>query len=167
MAQNITGVESIPAGNVLAIGGLENYLFKTGTISSVAECPSLTPINLGAKSILKVAIRSQNLSEQPSLIQGLKRLNKSDPSVEVYTQSNGDIILATCGQVHLERCITDLETTMALVKVLVSEPIVSYRETVSFGKLKQLNNPTQKSGKNQHSQEEKKDVDEFTMKEVK
>ena len=103
--------------------------------------PSLTPINLGAKSILKVAIRSQNLSEQPSLIQGLKRLNKSDPSVEVYTQANGDIILATCGQVHLERCITDLETMMALVKVQVSEPIVSYRETVSFGKLKQLNNP--------------------------
>jgi translation elongation factor EF-G len=47
--------------------------------------PSFTPINVGAKSILKVAIRSVNLGEQSNLINGLKRLNKSDPSVEVYT----------------------------------------------------------------------------------
>jgi ribosome assembly protein 1 len=40
---------------------------------------------VGAKSILKVAIRSVNLGEQSNLINGLKRLNKSDPSVEVYT----------------------------------------------------------------------------------
>jgi ribosome assembly protein 1 len=38
MAQNLFGVEEVPAGNVLAIGGLEDTLFKTGTISSIAEC---------------------------------------------------------------------------------------------------------------------------------
>jgi ribosome assembly protein 1 len=35
-------------------------------------------------------------------------LNKADPALEVYAKENGDWILSTCGEVHLERCITDL-----------------------------------------------------------
>jgi translation elongation factor EF-G len=34
-------------------------------------------------------------------MEGLKKLNKSDPSVDVYIESTGDIILNTCGEVHL------------------------------------------------------------------
>jgi translation elongation factor EF-G len=50
---------------------------------------------------LKVSINSKNLEDQPKLIEGLKKLNKSDPSVEIYSHENGDIILGTCGEVHL------------------------------------------------------------------
>lgn len=48
--------------------------------------------------------------------------------------ANGDVILATCGQVHLERCITDLEE-MTEVEVKTSEPIVSFKETIIYKKL--------------------------------
>lgn len=65
---------------------------------------------------------------------GLKKLNKFDPSVEVSMLANGDVILATCGQVHLERCITDLEE-MTEVEVKTSEPIVSFKETIIYKKL--------------------------------
>jgi ribosome assembly protein 1 len=41
-------------------------------------------------------------------MEGLRRLNKSDPSVDIYVESTGDIIMNTCGQVHLEKCIVDL-----------------------------------------------------------
>ncbi len=68
-------------------------------MSTFPQCPSFTPIYIGAKGLLKVAITCESLEETPQLFEGLKRLNKSDPSLEVFTESNGDIILSTCGQV--------------------------------------------------------------------
>ncbi len=97
MGQYLEGVAEMPAGNVLALGGLENIVYKTATICSLPDCPSFTPVEVLAKGILKVALTTASLDNQPKLIEGLKKLNKSDPSVEVFTQANGDIILATCG----------------------------------------------------------------------
>lgn len=82
---------------MFSIGGLDDLVFKSATLSSFDCCPSLTPVNLGAKGILKVSLTTMNLDDSAHLIEGLKKLNKSDPSVEVITESNGDIILSTCG----------------------------------------------------------------------
>ena len=71
--------------------------------------------------------------------EGLKKLNKSDPSTEVSVAKNGDIILSTCG-VHLERCITDLENIFALVPVKRSEPIINFRETITWANPAEGNN---------------------------
>ena len=71
-------------------------------------------------------------------MQGLQILNKSDGSVEIYLQENGEHILAACGEVHLQRCIEDLETTFAKVPVNVSEPIVNFKETVALEKLGEI-----------------------------
>lgn len=54
-----------------------------------------------------------------SLIEGLKKLNKSDPAVDYYVQENGEHILVTSGEVHLERCVKDLEDHLAKVKFKV------------------------------------------------
>ena len=72
-----------------------------------------------------------NLEDYPKLIDGLKKINKADPSVEVYAQENGDIILATCGEVHLERCLNDLDD-LTKVKIEISEPLVPFKETITF-----------------------------------
>lgn len=101
MGQYLEGVSEVPAGNILALGGLDNIVYKTATVCSIPTCPSFTPVDVMAKSILKVALTTQSLDNQPKLIEGLKKLNKSDPSVEVFTQANGDVILATCGQVKI------------------------------------------------------------------
>ena len=53
----------------------------------------------------------------PILLEGLEKLNRSDPAVNYYTQSNGEHILVTSGEVHLERCIRDLEDSLAKVKI--------------------------------------------------
>ena len=37
----------IPAGNIFAIGNLDNIVYKTATLSAIKECPSFTPMNLG------------------------------------------------------------------------------------------------------------------------
>ena len=39
----------IPAGNIFAIGNLDNIVYKTATLSTLYECPSFAPMNLGVK----------------------------------------------------------------------------------------------------------------------
>ena len=61
----------------------------------------------------------------------IKKLNRSDPAVEYYLQSNGEHILVTSGEVHLERCLKDLEENLAKVKINISAPIVNFKEGLS------------------------------------
>lgn len=44
-------------------------------------------------------------------------------------------MLSTCGEVHLQRCVRDLQETFAKVEVTTSEPLVAFRETVDYDEL--------------------------------
>ena len=91
-----------------------------------------------AVALLKVTISTLNLDDYPKLVNGLKEMNKADPSVNAYYQENGDLILATCGEVHLQRCIKDLEDMLAKVPIKVSVPHVSFKETITYYKLEDI-----------------------------
>jgi ribosome assembly protein 1 len=128
MGQYLEEISEVPPGNIFSVGGLENYVYKTATISKVFDCPSIIPSNINKNSIIKVSITTEDIKDMSKLIEGLKKLYKSDPAVDYYVQSNGEHILATAGEVHLERCIKDLEDTLAKVKVKTSPPIVNFKE---------------------------------------
>jgi translation elongation factor EF-G len=125
---------------VVGLAGLENYIFKSGTISTSEECLSFVPISSKTKSILKVSVSTPDIKNGPKLLEGLKKLNRSDPSVDVYVEGTGDIILNTCGQVHLEKCVTDLENIYCKVPIKTSEPIITFRETITWFTLKETKN---------------------------
>ena len=46
MGREIVAVDSVPAGNVFGILGLEGVIIKTGTISNSPSCPSLSSLRL-------------------------------------------------------------------------------------------------------------------------
>src|SRR6218665_234735 len=46
-------------------------------------------------------------------------------------EESGEHIIAGAGELHLEICLKDLEEDHACIPIKVSEPVVSYRETVS------------------------------------
>ena len=62
---------------------------------------------------------------------GLKRLSKSDPMVQCMIEESGEHIIAGAGELHLEICLKDLEEDHAQIPLKKSDPVVSYRETVS------------------------------------
>lgn len=62
---------------------------------------------------------------------GLKRLAKSDPMVQCQIEESGEHIIAGAGELHLEICLKDLEEDHAQIPIKKSDPVVSYRETVS------------------------------------
>jgi len=58
-------------------------------------------------------------------------LAKSDPMVQITNEESGEHIIAGAGELHLEICLKDLEEDHACIPLKVSDPVVSYRETVS------------------------------------
>ena len=51
--------------------------------------------------------------------------------VQCSIEESGEHIVAGAGELHLEICLKDLEEDHACVPLKVSDPVVSYRETVS------------------------------------
>merc|ERR1712087_905333 len=54
-----------------------------------------------------------------------------DPLVVCTTEESGEHIIAGCGELHVEICLKDLREEYAQCDFTVSDPVVSYRETVS------------------------------------
>ena len=131
MGQGMFRVKEVPAGNVLAIGGLEKYVLKSATLSSTKMCPPFGNMMFQVAPIVKVAVEPENVSDMPALVEGLRLLNRSDAFVEVGLMETGEHVIAAAGEVHLERCIADLRERFAKVALKVSPPLVSFRESVS------------------------------------
>lgn len=130
MGRGVVQVEEVPAGNVLGIGGLEKHILKSATVTSILACPAFCPLNFVAAPILRVAVEPMNAGDMPALSRGMRLLNQADPSVEISLQATGEYILSTAGEVHLQRCLDDLQDTFSKVKLNVSAPIVPFRETI-------------------------------------
>ena len=81
--------------------------------------------------VVRVAVEPKNPADLPKLVEGLKRLAKSDPMVQCIIEESGEHIVAGAGELHLEICLKDLEEDHACIPIKVSDPVVSYRETVS------------------------------------
>ncbi|KAH8304044.1 hypothetical protein KR018_009471 [Drosophila ironensis] len=123
-------LDEVPAGNIVGIGGLESHIIKTATLSSSLDCTSFSELSIMATPILRVAIEPVQPQDMPKLVKGLKLLNQADACVQVSLAPTGEHVITTLGEVHVEKCVHDLEQSYAKIKVNVSKPIVSFRETI-------------------------------------
>ncbi|XP_070684565.1 elongation factor-like GTPase 1 [Pempheris klunzingeri] len=130
MGRELEELEEVPAGNVLGIGGLEECVLKSATLSTSPACPPFTPLNFEATPIVRVAIEPKHPSEMPKLVRGMRLLNQADPCAEVLIQETGEHVLVTAGEVHLQRCLDDLQDRFAKIDISASKPIIPFRETV-------------------------------------
>lgn len=65
------------------IGGLEEHVLKTATLSTDVACPAFRELQLMAVPILRVAVEPQRPSDLPALVKGLRLLNQADACVQV------------------------------------------------------------------------------------
>ncbi|KAF9107264.1 Elongation factor 2 [Mortierella sp. GBA35] len=72
--------------------------------------------------VVQVAVECRNAADLPKLVEGLKRLSKSDPCVLCFTSESGEHIVAGSGELHLEICLKDLEEDHAQVPIRKSDP---------------------------------------------
>src|SRR3989338_5846605 len=81
--------------------------------------------------VVRVAVEPKNAADLPKLVEGLKRLAKSDPLVQCITSESGEHIIAGAGELHLEICLKDLQDDFTGIELKISEPVVTYREGVA------------------------------------
>jgi elongation factor 2 len=131
MGRKTEPVESIPVGNTCALIGIDQFLTKAGTLTTEASSHPLITMKFSVSPVVRVAVQPKNPGDLPKLVEGLKRLAKSDPLVQISTEESGEHIVAGAGELHLEICMKDLaEDYMGGAPIIVSEPVVSFRETV-------------------------------------
>eukprot|EP01128_Nolandella_sp_AFSM9_P008144 TRINITY_DN469_c1_g1_i1.p1 TRINITY_DN469_c1_g1~~TRINITY_DN469_c1_g1_i1.p1 ORF type:complete len:496 (-),score=122.85 TRINITY_DN469_c1_g1_i1:121-1407(-) len=130
MGNEYSLVDSVPAGNVFGIGGVQGLIVKTATLSTTAVCLPFGRLQQFAPPMVRVAVEPHLTGDMAQLREGLRILNVADSGVNVYIQPTGEMIIAAMGEMHLARCLAELENNYAKVSIAVSEPIVSYQETI-------------------------------------
>jgi len=131
MGGRVEAIENVPAGNICGLVGVDQFLVKTGTISTFKEAHNMKQMKFSVSPVVRVAVEPKNPADLPKLVEGLKRLAKSDPMVQCMIEESGEHIIAGAGELHLEICLKDLEEDHACIPLKKSDPVVSYRETVS------------------------------------
>jgi len=131
MGGRVEAIEDVPAGNICGLVGVDQFLVKTGTITTFKEAHNMKVMKFSVSPVVRVAVEPKNPADLPKLVEGLKRLSKSDPMVQCMIEESGEHIIAGAGELHLEICLKDLEEDHAQIPLKKSDPVVSYRETVS------------------------------------
>jgi len=124
-------VSDVPAGNTCALVGVDQYLLKSGTIVTEEDAYCIKTMKFSVSPVVRCAVEPKNQADLPKLVEGMKRLAKSDPMVLCYTEESGEHIIAASGELHLEICLQDLQQDFMGTEVKVSDPVVSFRETCS------------------------------------
>ena len=126
-------VEDMPCGNVCGLVGVDKFIIKSATIADDGETPyPLRDMKYSVSPVVRVAVEAKNPADLPKLVEGLKRLAKSDPLVVCSIEESGEHIVAGAGELHLEICLKDLQDDfMNGAPLKISEPVVSFRETVT------------------------------------
>merc|ERR1712088_4132 len=131
MGRYIEAIDDVPCGNLVGLVGVDQYLVKTGCISTYEGAHNMKQMKFSVSPVVRVAVQCKHPADLPKLVEGLKRLAKSDPMVQIYSEESGEHIIAGAGELHLEICLKDLEEDHACIPIKKSDPVVSYRETVS------------------------------------
>lgn len=137
MGRELVRMETVPAGNIVGVVGLDGTVLKTATLlSSSIPSPfinlSSTSTLIHNKPIMKIAVEPTNLLSLGKLERGLELLSHADPVFEWYIDDDtGELIMRVAGELHLERCIKDLNDRFAKdVEVTIKEPVIPFRETL-------------------------------------
>ena len=131
MGGELIEVNSVSAGNICGVTGFDNIILRNGTLSSTLSCIPFSPLFYDVNPILKVALEPGKISELDGLVKGIELLAQADPCVHVGVEDSGEHVIHCAGEVHLKKCIDDLNKLFAVgVDFAVSAPIIPFRETI-------------------------------------
>jgi len=132
MAGKYEGVPDVPCGNTVALVGVDAFLMKQGTITTAEDAHNIKVMKYSVSPVVRVAVSVKDAKDLPKLVDGLKKLSKSDPLVQCITEEgSGEHVIAGCGELHVEICLKDLEEDFAKCPIIKGDPVVTYKETIT------------------------------------
>jgi ribosome assembly protein 1 len=130
LGPSVFPADDVSAGNIVGIVGLEDHILKTCTITDHWMNFPLKTMTFQSKPMLKVAIEPISHRDLKAIEKGLQLLYQYDPAVEIGMEDNGQHTMSCLGELHLELCVKALIERFAKCEIKVSEPLVSFRETI-------------------------------------
>lgn len=123
-------VDSIPAGNIVAVTGLADAIVGS-TASTDKNMTPFESIRHVSEPVMTVAVEAKHMKDLPKLVEVLRQVAKEDPTLKVMiNQETGEHLLAGMGELHLEVVAGRIRRDRHL-EITTSKPLVVYRETVS------------------------------------
>lgn len=85
MGRKQEAVEDVPCGNTVALVGLDQFITKTATLTNEGkdDAHPMKAMKFSVSPVVRVAVEPKVASDLPKLVEGLKRLARSDPMVQV------------------------------------------------------------------------------------
>lgn len=123
---------SLPAGNIGALAGVDQFMTKRCSFSSSKDAFPLRAPHFNVSPVVRVSVSPQSAKDLPKTVEGLRRLAKSCPLVEITLEEGGDHVVAACGGEHIRMLRRDLESDyLPGIALVWSAPSVSYKETIT------------------------------------
>merc|ERR1712203_534495 len=108
MGRTTEQIADVPCGNTVALVGIDQYILKSGTLTTLEDAHNIADMKYSVSPVVKVAVRVKDGKELPKLVEGLKKLSKSDPLVVCTTEESGEHVIAGTGELHVEVSLEDL-----------------------------------------------------------
>ncbi len=120
-------LDQVPAGNVLALVGLNCDVGDTITVNPQTPFEEIKHIFQPVITKSIEVLKSQDL---PKLIDVLRKVGKEDPSLKIeINEETGENLMSGMGELHLEIIEGRIKTEKGL-DVKMGSPIVVYRESI-------------------------------------
>lgn len=118
----------------VATAGVICAIDAQGLVQNATLCsePVSEGLDVGVKQgepLVRVSVNTAILEDMDRLKEDLKLLSVLDPSLRVMELDNGELAMITAGEVHLQKCLKDLED-LGFMNLEVSKPIVPFLETI-------------------------------------
>ncbi len=121
-------LESVPAGNVLALVGLNTDVGDTITEHEQTPFEEIKHI---FQPVITKSIEVVRSSDLPKLIEVLRKVGKEDPSLKIeINEETGENLMSGMGELHLEIIEGRIKNEKGL-EVKMGSPIVVYREGIA------------------------------------
>lgn len=121
-------VDNVPAGNVIALVGLNTDVGDTISTEDVQPFEAIKHI---FQPVITKSIEVTRSADLPKLIDVLRKVSKEDPSIKIeINEETGENLMSGMGELHLEIIEGRIKNEKGL-EVKLGPPIVVYRETVT------------------------------------
>merc|ERR1719238_1852338 len=97
MGRVVEQIADVPCGNTVALVGVDQYLLKSGTITTIDSAHNIADMKYSVSPVVRVSVKPKDGKDLPKLVEGLKKLSKSDPLVVCSTEESGEHVIAGCG----------------------------------------------------------------------
>jgi elongation factor 2 len=72
MGRYVEAIEDVPCGNICGLVGVDQFLVKTGTISTFKDAHNLKVMKFSVSPVVRVAVEAKNPADLPKLVEGTK-----------------------------------------------------------------------------------------------